>query len=104
MANSFRVVWGRPALRGLGQLFNIQHEKVYTQSKILLSQNPAGQSYGSADYPNFIYNEYHWTCIHNTIIVYRISELEHSVYIDACYYANTGWALQVFYGEHDPSE
>jgi len=95
MDNSYKVVWGRPALRSLGQLFNIQHEKVYKQTRTLLSRNPAGQSYGSADYPDFPYNGYHWTFIHNTIIVYRISEQDRSVFIDACYHANTEWALQV---------
>ncbi|MFS1511707.1 hypothetical protein VQL36_04620 [Chengkuizengella sp. SCS-71B] len=102
MGNKYKVIWERTALRRLGQLYNIDHEKVYKNTKSLLSHNPYGQSYGSADFPGFKFNGYHWTCINNALVVYRISDHEESVFVDACYHANTGWALKVFFGEHDP--
>jgi hypothetical protein len=102
MGNDYSVKWERSALRQLGQLYNIDYEKVYNSSKLILSRNPYGHSFGSADYPNFEFNGYHWSYIHNTIVIYRISEQESAVFIEACYHANTGWALKAFYGEHDP--
>lgn len=102
MENKYSVKWERSALHQLGQLYNVDYEKVYTSSKLLLSRNPYGQSLGSADYPNFEFNGYHWSCIHNTIVIFRISDQKSAVFIDACYHANTGWALKVFYGEYDP--
>ncbi len=56
MKKNYRVVWGKSALRKLGQLYNIDHAKVYKNSKTFLSRNPYGQSYGSADYPDFQFN------------------------------------------------
>ncbi|MBW8351862.1 hypothetical protein K0H71_20895 [Bacillus sp. IITD106] len=102
MENKYSVHWERSALLQLGLLYQIDHEKVYKSSKLILSRNPYAQSYGSADYPGFEYNGYHWVYIHNTIIIFRISDNESAVYIEACYHAGTGWALKVFYGEHDP--
>lgn len=102
MDNRYSVKWERSALRQLGKLYNIDHERVYNTSKLILSRDPFAQSYGSADYPNFKYNGYHWSFIHNTIVIYRVSVDEAAVFIEACYHSNTGWALKVFYGEHDP--
>lgn len=102
MANNYKVIWARSALRKLSQLYNIDHGLAYKNSKSLLSRNPYNHSYGCADYPNFKFNGYHWSSINNAIIVYRISEQDSSVFVDACYHANTGWALKVFYGEYDP--
>lgn len=104
MNDDYSVVWETSALRKLGQLYNINHDKVYKSSKLILSRNPYSQSYGSADYPSFKFNGYHWSNIHNTIVIYRIAEQEATVFIDACYHANTGWALKVFYGENDSFE
>ncbi len=102
MENNYKVIWARSALRKLSQLYNIDHGLAYMKSKSLLSRNPYNLSSGSADYPNFKYNGYHWSCINNAIIVYRISEHDSTVFVDACYHAHTGWALKVFYGEYDP--
>ncbi len=102
MDNKYSVKWEKSALRQLGLLYNIDHEKIYQSTKLILSSDPYSQSYGSADYPNFEFNGYHWSYIHNAIVIYRISDYESSVFIEACYYANTGWAFKVFYGEHDP--
>jgi hypothetical protein len=93
---------GEVSTSSVGSTYNIDYERVYKTSKLLLNRNPHGQSWGSADYPNFEYNGYHWSYIHNTILIYRISEHKTAVFIDACYHANTGWALKVFYGEYDP--
>lgn len=102
MENKYDVIWERSALCQLGQLYNINHKKVYEKAKFVLSGNPYDQSYGSADYTGFKFNGYHWSYIHNVIVIYRISERNLTVFIDACYHANTGWALKAFYGEHDP--
>lgn len=87
MGNDYSVKWERSALRQLGQLYNIDYEKVYKSSKLILSRNPYGQSFGSADYPNFEFNGYHWTYIHNTILIYRIFGQESAFFIEACYHA-----------------
>lgn len=102
MNDKYTVHWERSALRQLGQLYNINHEEVYNGSKLKFSRDPYAQSYGSADYPNFKFNGYHWSNIHNAILLYRIAEDEEAVFVEACFHANTGWALKVFYGEHDP--
>jgi hypothetical protein len=102
MDTKYTVRWERSALRQLGQLYKIDHEKVYKTSLNILSRNPHGQSYGSADYTGFEFNGYHWSYIQNAIVLYRISEKESIVFVEACYHANTGWALKVFYGEYDP--
>jgi hypothetical protein len=65
MDSEYSVKWEMSALRQLGQLYNIGYEKVYRTSKMVLSRNPLGQSYGSADYPDFEYNCYHLSYIHN---------------------------------------
>mgnify|MGYP006969323409 CR=1 FL=1 len=83
MENKYVVTWERSALRRLGQLYNINQALVYKNSKSLLSSKPYGLSYGSADYPNFQFNGYHWSCINNAIVVYRISEQESTVFVDA---------------------
>ncbi len=53
MDNKYYVKWERSALRQLGKLYNIDFERVYKSSTLILSLNPYGQSYGSADYPDF---------------------------------------------------
>lgn len=50
MENNYKVIWARSALRKLGQLYNINHNLVYKNSKSFLSLNPYNHSYGSADY------------------------------------------------------
>jgi hypothetical protein len=40
MGNDYSVKWERSALRQLGQLYNIDNEKVYKSSKLILSHNP----------------------------------------------------------------
>lgn len=94
----FHVIWERTALERLGKLFNIDHEKVYKRSKFLLSLPSYRQTENVADYPGFEYNGYLWLIIHNVIVVYRVSEKEESVFVEACFYANTQTSHEIFWG------
>lgn len=94
----FQVIWERTALVQLGILFNINHEKVYRRSKFLLSLYEYRHTKNVADYPGFEYNGYLWTMIHNVIVVYRVSNKNESVFVEACYYANTEISHEIFWG------
>lgn len=87
----------------MDQLFNINHDQVYRRSKHLLAQNPYLQAYGIADFPGFAFNGYYWTLINNVVVVYRISQSEEKVFIDACYYANTEQSAEIFW-DIDPND
>ncbi|MFC7394013.1 hypothetical protein [Scopulibacillus cellulosilyticus] len=104
MDNKFRVTWERTALRNLGKFFNIDYEKVYFRTKLLLSHNPYELAEGVADYPGFEFNGYFWTLINNVIIVYRILKEKEQVLVEACYYANTEISHQIFWGINPEEE
>lgn len=94
--------WRTAATRSLGKIFNIDAERVYGNSISVLSDDPYGNTYGIADYPNFKYNGYRWTEVGPVIVVYKINESKRQVSIEAVFPSNTGFALKVFYKEHDP--
>jgi hypothetical protein len=94
----FRVIWERTALNRLGKLFNIDHDRVYKRSKILLSLRSYRQTKNVANYSGFEYNGYLWALIHNAIIIYRVSEEKESVFVESCYYANTEASHEIFWG------
>lgn len=100
----YEVLWLEDVVIQLLELepfIKISPEIVYDQSIILLSKEPKknGQV---VNFPEYEFHDYYWTVIRNVIIVYDVSDDEKVVYIDACYFANTAWALKAFYGEYDP--
>lgn len=94
----FSVVWERNALDRLGKLFNVDHEKVYTRSKLILSLNYYSDPIHVAEYSGFGFNGYSWVLIHNVIIIYRVSEERETVFVEACYFANTELSHEIFWG------
>ncbi|WP_017754494.1 type II toxin-antitoxin system RelE/ParE family toxin [Calidifontibacillus oryziterrae] len=94
---NYRVVWSKKAIQALGRLFNINHRIVFNRSKILLSHSLETQAEGIADFPEFKFNGYYWTLINNVIIVYKVVDEENSVFIQACYFANTEQSHYIFY-------
>ncbi|TWI56342.1 hypothetical protein [Halalkalibacter nanhaiisediminis] len=100
----FNVKWDREARLSLADMvkYKVDSKRVFRQSKLLLSENPRKNSWGTADYPGFEFNGYDWIKIGNAICVYEILEEQNLVLVDACFYASTGWALKVFFGENDP--
>ncbi|WP_066309742.1 hypothetical protein [Bacillus sp. FJAT-29814] len=98
MEVKFRVSWSRAAVQALARLFNINHKMVYSKSKNILSKEPRKKAFGVADYPGFYLNGYFWILINNVVIIYRVSDEQKRVFIDACYYANTEETVQIFWG------
>lgn len=94
----YKVIWERNALTRLGKLFNVDHEKVYIRSKFILSFNYYQNPLNVAEYPGFEFNGYLWILIHNVIVIYRISEEKESVFVEACYFANTELSHEIFWG------
>lgn len=84
-------------------IIKISPEIVYDQSIILLSKDPKKNGH-VINFPEYEFHDYYWIVIRNVVIVYDVSDDEKVVYIDVCYYANTGWALKAFYGEYDPMD
>lgn len=99
----YHVGWNEVASTALAKLFNIDPYKVFKRSKQLLSLNPYKQAHGVADYPGFEFNGYYWTLIHNVIVLYRVSDEKKTVFIEACFFANTELSHEIFW-DIDPSK
>lgn len=99
----YDVLWGLKARIKLAEMgpFNIDPKMVFRNSKSILSIKPREKAHDIAEYPDFEFNGYYWIFINNVIIVYQVIDADERVLIDACYSALTGFALQVFFGEHD---
>ncbi|MCT2537161.1 hypothetical protein NC661_05680 [Aquibacillus koreensis] len=99
----YEVIWGQKARVKLAEMkpFKIDPKMVFRNSKSILSVKPHKKADDVANYPDFEFNGYYWIYINNVILVYDVLEEERKVLVDACYSALTGFALQIFYGEHD---
>lgn len=98
MVEEYRVGWSRAATKSLSKLFNVDYKSVFTKSTFLLSTDPRKKAYGVTDYSGFNYNGYYWVLINNVVIVYKVSDEQRRVFIEACCYANTEESAQVFWG------
>ncbi|MEK4517478.1 hypothetical protein NSS64_19490 [Paenibacillus sp. FSL H8-0122] len=101
----YNVLWttyARVALARMGK-FKVNSANVFKRSISVLNDEPKYKADGVSDFPGFEFNGYYWVLIGNVIIIYRIDEDLRKVYVDACYFANTGLSHYVFWGI-DPDE
>ena len=100
MANreDFRVAWRGKATRAIWQLYNVNQQRVFTNSKHVLSKNPYEAALGVVNSPDFEFHDYHWIKINNVILVYKIDSDYKLVSIETCYSALTGEVAEIFYG------
>lgn len=99
----YEVLWGLKARISLAEMqpYKINPKLVFRNSINTLSEEPKEKAMDIVDDPDFEFNGYYWTYINNVIIVYEVLDKEKKVLIDACYSALTGFALRMFFGEHD---
>lgn len=96
----YRVQWvsyARVALANLTQ-FKVDSNSVFKRSKYVLSVEPENKSFGVIYHPGFEFNGYHWILMGNVIILYQILEDELEVNVDACFFANTAFSHEIFWG------
>jgi mRNA-degrading endonuclease RelE of RelBE toxin-antitoxin system len=98
MAEKYSVSWSRTAVQSLARLFNINHKLVFNKSEIILSFEPRIKAFGVSDSPGYELNGYYWILINNVVLIYRVSDEQKRVFIDACYFANTKETAQIFWG------
>lgn len=104
-SDRFKVLWTTYARVALARMkeFKVDPMNVFRRSKSVLADEPKYKADGVSDFPGFEFNGYHWTLIGNVVIIYRIDEDLREVYVDACYFANTGLSHYIFWGI-DPDE
>lgn len=93
----YRVAWKRKATEKFGRLFNVDHRRVFRNSKHVLSLDPFHYADGVADFPGYEFNGYFWIKINNVILIYRVLLDEKLVTIETCYSALTGEVAEIFY-------
>lgn len=93
----YRVLWKRIAVEKFSRLFNVEHKRVFRNSKHILSQDPIRSADGIADFPGYDFNGYYWMKSHNVILIYCVDADEKIVRIEACYSALTGEVAELFY-------
>ncbi|QGQ98457.1 hypothetical protein EHS13_28035 [Paenibacillus psychroresistens] len=96
----FEVIWSSHAQVSLARMkkWKVKSIEVFKRAKYILADKPLERSDGMAEYVGFEFNGYNWMLLNNVIIVYSISLEDQKVYIDACYYANTGLSHLFFWG------
>lgn len=98
-SDRFKVLWTTYARVALARMkeFKVDSMNVFRRSKSVLADEPKYKADGVSDFPGFEFNEYFWVLIGNVIIIYRIDEDLREVYVDACYFANTGLSHYIFW-------
>lgn len=101
----YTVLWSSHARVALAHMqpLKVNPMNVFRRSKSILSSEPDNKAYGVSDFPGFSFNGYAWTLIGNVVIVYKVDAVLRNVYVDACYFANSGNAHHIFWGI-DPDE
>ncbi|BBH21583.1 hypothetical protein Back11_29280 [Paenibacillus baekrokdamisoli] len=105
ISKHYKVLWSSYARVALAHMqpFKVDAMSIFRRSKSVLSSAPHEKAYGISDFPGFAFNGYSWTLIGNTIVIYKVDHALREVYVDACYFANTGTAHHIFWGI-DPDE
>jgi len=103
--DTYRVLWTSYARVALAKMkpYKVNPMNVFRRSKALLAIDPEAKAYGISDFPGFAFNGYYWTLLGNVVLIYRLNHTLREVYVDACYYANSGSAHYIFWGI-DPDE
>lgn len=101
----YKVLWTSYARVALAKMqpYQIDPMNVFRRIKAILSSQPDHKAYGISDFPGFSFIGYSWTLIGNVVIIYRVDHSLHEVYVDACYFANSGSSHHIFWGI-DPDE
>lgn len=96
----YKILWTSYARVALARMqpFSIDPMTVFRRTKAILSSEPNIKAYGISDFPGFSFNGYSWTLIANVVIVYKVDHSLQEVYVDACYFANSGSAHHIFWG------